>query len=447
MTARRTLKIIWLVLAFLFIATSLYEGYLVIPGVSNHSVFSILQRAFLILAPAAVIYAIWRGERTGLFSLVVLTGWLIIVGLTFLAFSPHTYYYEYYVWSQIGGYLLVLTLWVLGRYRRWFYSVVMAAIPIYVIATIILSIYEIATAHHLPQSREGGPHPTHIPTAFYYDPNNLGTAIALILPFVVLLGIVIKNRGMVWLSMILSLFMVYVLYKSGSRGGELALIIDLIVLAVVLPRPYRRIAQVLLAAGVLVFAGLIVALQAAPHNAQLPFALQKIAHIVHLFGAPRQAPGPGSVTIREALYLSGWHGLLTHPWGMGPRGAERYYRYWLTHHSPYNTYGIIDAHNMWLEVAMDFGFPGLILYVSFYVSLLIGLIRLLKQSSPWFQYYAAAGLAALIGFILGSLSPSSVMIGFNVMWMVYGISLGAFVLAHHQTTELPRYQFRSKKIF
>ncbi len=434
----------WSALAWLFVATSLYEGYLIIPGLSNHSIFSLLARAFLLLAPAGALLAIARGARRGLVPLAILTAWLIVVGLTYLLVSPHQYYEQYYVWSQLGGYLLVLSLWVLGRHGAWLKAVVMGALPLYLLATIALSLYEVATAHHLAQSREGGLHPTHIPTAFYYDPNNLGVAIALLLPFVVLATMAVPKRWMAAVSGLFALLLLYVLYATGSRGGELALVIDLIVLAFVLPRPYRRYAQVSLAVVAVLLAGAILVLQAIP-TSHLPFALQKISHIAHLtrFLHPT---GPSSVGIRKALYESGWQGLLTHPWGMGPRGAERYFQYWLTHHSPYNTYGVIDAHNMWLEVAMDFGFEGIALYVAFYVLLIRSAIRLLSATDRFPQYLGSASLAALIGFILGSLSPSSVMIGYNVMWVVYGIVLGGLGTLDNPSDPHPegRYQFRGR---
>jgi O-antigen ligase len=193
-----------------------------------------------------------------------------------------------------------------------------------------------------------------------------------------------------------------------------------------------------LAALVVGLAAVVAALQTVP-LARLPFALQKMARLVHVFELFRHTPAghPSSVGIRLALYLSGLHGFLAHPWGMGPRGAMLYYRYQLAHHSPWNTYGVMDPHNMWLEVAMNFGFIGFILYVGFYAGLMVQLFRLTAHADPWVRYLAISCFSALFGFILGSLSPSSVFIGFDIMWVVYGLALGAVVLSREPSQARP----------
>ncbi len=430
---RQYLGVVWRILLALYISTSLYEGYLTIPGLGPHSVFSLIQRVLVFTLPFVVLYMVIRGDRRLIVPLVSLTLWLFLVGITFIADSPHTYYYFYYVWSQVGGYLLVLSFWYLALYPEWLRWTLRLAIPIYFSATMVLSLWEIKTAHHLAQSRENGLHPTHIPTAFYFDPNNLGTALALMLPFIVFLGILWRRRWVYWVSAVLTLVGLFVLYKTGSRGGELALVLDLAALPVVLRGRSRTIALSILGLIVVVMVAAIVSLQSLPSTAHLPFALVKLKHMVDLLNfSPHKVTahrGPGSVMIRLALLKSGLHALSLHPMGLGPRGAERYYAYWLHHPSPYNTYGIIDAHNMWLENAIDFGWAGLALYALFYFWVLIGLFRLINHHDPMIRFVTTAGVPALFGFILGSLSPSSVMIGFNVMWVVYGMGVAAISLS------------------
>jgi O-antigen ligase len=181
-----------------------------------------------------------------------------------------------------------------------------------------------------------------------------------------------------------------------------------------------------------------------PPTTHLPFALVKLKHMVDLLHfkphAVTATHGPGSVMIRLALLHSGLRALSHHPFGLGPRGAERYYTYWLHHPSPYNTYGVVDAHNMWLENAIDFGWIGLLLYTVFYAWLLQGLYKIGQHHDPYVRYVAIAGFSALSGFVLGSLSPSSVMIGFNVMWVVFGMAVSAISLAQISQKRGGRYQ-------
>ncbi len=89
---------------------------------------------------------------------------------------------------------------------------------------------------------------------------------------------------------------------------------------------------------------------------------------------------------------------------------------------------------------MDFGWLGLGLYTLFYGLLLTGLYRLRHHSDHTLRYISWAGFTALMGFVVGSLSPSSVMIGFNIMWIVYGLALMALYQNTHLRNSASRYR-------
>lgn len=430
LTQKKSLQWTWLILIALYILSAPFEGYLVIPGFHGHSLVSLLQRLLLIPLPVITLYTIiqYKDYRT-IWPLGIITAWLIWVLMTFLAFSPHTYYYLYYTWEQIAGFLLILSFWYLARFPIFSRITTISSLLIYYVVTLIVSFWEIRTAHHLGHSSEGGLHPQPIPTAFFYGPNHLGAALALMFPFVLFLFLLKPSARSIVLSGVMSLGGLYVLYKTGSRGGELALFMEFFGLVIILPRRYKPYAMISL--GILL-AVLVTGLWYVTHlpaQDKLPFALEKFRHLAHLFHptfhkvTPTQ--GPGSLQIRLALLESGYHALLHHPWGLGPRGAERYYLYYVHHKSPYNTYGVIDAHNMWLEIAIDFGWLGIGLYIIFYSMLLRGLYRLRQHPDPVLRYLSWAGFISLIGFLIGSVSPSSVMIGFNIMWIVYGMAIMA----------------------
>lgn len=434
LTAKNWLQPVWLALIALYIISAPFEGYIVVPGFAGHSVVSLLQRILVVPLPLYAAYRIFKGDGLNTrWLLAVLTGWLIWVLATFAAFSPHTYYYIYYTWEQIAGFLLVLGLWSLASRPGWAKWTALATLMLYYLATLAVSEWEIRTAHHLGHSSEGGAHPQHIPTAFFYGPNHLGAALALLLPFIFLMAYLARSRAAFLATGLLTLAGIYILYKTGSRGGELALFLEAAALPLVLPRPYKRYALIAIGLAAALFLGLLFYVQSLPQTAALPFALTKLRHIADLFQyRPHKVTpthGPGSLTIRLALLQSGIHALLQHPWGLGPRGAERYYLYYVHHKTPYNTYGVIDAHNMWLEIAIDFGWLGIGLFVLFYAGLLTGLYRLRAAADPFQRYLAWSGFSALTGFIIGSVSPSSVMIGFNVMWIVYGLAVMALAWA------------------
>ncbi len=435
--AKKWLEPLWLSLIALYVISAPFEGYVVVPGFHGHSVVSLLQRILVIPLPLFVAYlVIFKRQRILALPLAIITLWLAWVLVTFVFFSPHSYYYLYYTWEQIAGFLLILAFWVLARHPAWAKWTVLGTLALYYLATIAVSIWEIQTRHHLGHSSEGGPHPQAIPTAFFYGPNHLGAAMALMLPFIFLMAYLAKSRLAVAASGLATLVGLYILYKTGSRGGEVALVVEAVALPFVLPHPYKRYALSALGIAAVLGVAAILYLQSLPVSAHLPFALLKLKQIGDLFHyAPHKVTptrGPGSMAIRIALLQSGWHALTQHPWGLGPRGAERYYLFYVHHKSPYDTYGVIDAHNMWLEIAIDFGWLGISLYLAFYGLLLTGLYRMRQAPDRFVRYLAWAGFSALTGFIIGALSPSSVMIGFNIMWIVYGIGMVAIALSRRQ---------------
>ena len=427
----RTIRGIWLTLIALYILTAPFEGYWIVPGFHGHSWVSLFQRILLIPLPVVTMYCVVRyKDRFTIFPLGLITVWIIWVLFTFALFSPHTYYYLYYTWEQIAGFLLILSFWYLARFRDFSRVATISSLIIYYLATLAVSLCEIRTAHHLGASSE---HNVAIPTAFFYGPNHLGAALALIVPFVTLLFLLNRSRWVLALSILLSLAGIYILYKTGSRGGELALLVEAVAFAAILPRRWRSYALAVMGALLVITGAALVFVAHLPATEKLPFALEKFRHLIHIFN-PSFSPvtpsrGPGSFQIRLALLESGFRALWHHPWGLGPRGAERYYAYYVHHKSPYNTYGVIDAHNMWLEIAIDFGWLGLILYTAFYGVLLAGLYRLRRHADLFLRYISWAGFPALAGFVIGSLSPSSVMIGFNIMWFVYGLAVMALYQA------------------
>jgi O-antigen ligase len=90
--------------------------------------------------------------------------------------------------------------------------------------------------------------------------------------------------------------------------------------------------------------------------------------------------------------------------------------------------GIGDLHNWWLEVYVESGIPGLLLFLGFFVALFLGLVRRARAATDPFVRYLAVGTAAsLAGFVLGALGPSSAL-SFAPMWALYGLGLAVLAL-------------------
>ena len=80
-------------------------------------------------------------------------------------------------------------------------------------------------------------------------------------------------------------------------------------------------------------------------------------------------------------------------------------------------------------VLVDTGIVGLFLYAWLYVYMFVGNIRVARRThDPWLRYLGLAGALALLGFLAGSLGPSSA-IHFAPMWITFGLCLTTIVLA------------------
>ena len=142
--------------------------------------------------------------------------------------------------------------------------------------------------------------------------------------------------------------------------------------------------------------------------------------------------GTGSGAVRDALLNDGLAIVgETNGLGVGAGNAETRVR------ALADFPGVANLHNWWLEVLVDGGVVGLALYLLFFWTLLSGQARAARRSDdPLVRYMSLAGALSLIGWITGSLGPSTA-IHFAPMWIMFGLGMGALVLAR-QGGQLPR---------
>ena len=142
--------------------------------------------------------------------------------------------------------------------------------------------------------------------------------------------------------------------------------------------------------------------------------------------------GTGSGAVRDALLNDGLAIVgETNGLGVGAGNAETRVR------ALADFPGVANLHNWWLEVLVDGGIVGFALYLIFFWTLLRGQARAARRSDdPLVRYMSLAGALSLIGWIVGSLGPSTA-IHFAPMWIMFGLGMGALVLAR-RAGELPR---------
>jgi O-antigen ligase len=91
--------------------------------------------------------------------------------------------------------------------------------------------------------------------------------------------------------------------------------------------------------------------------------------------------------------------------------------------------GVANLHNWWLEVLVDGGIVALVLYLLFYLTLFRRQLRVARaHRDPLVRYMGLAGSLSLLGWVIGSIGPSTA-IHFAPMWIMFGLGMGTLVLA------------------
>ena len=276
---------------------------------------------------------------------------------------------------------------------------------------------EALTGYHLQSSVGAHGGKRHIATGFFYNPNDLATFIAICWPFL-LFGLLLTRRF--WQRALLLLLMalgLFALAFTGSRSGMIGVAMTtLLTGGFVVARKWVRHRGLLLAVGVVV---LIVAVGVAFNTSQSALLRQFQVQSLDTSAQKAQVTGGNSATARFGLTHAGLR-VAADYWfmGVGPGNAENQVR--LQPGAPAN---FANLHDWWLEVFVVGGAPGLIVYVLLYAALLTASFRVALRSTDRFtRVLGAATGIALIGYIVGSLGPSTVL-SFTPMWILFGLAI------------------------
>lgn len=134
----------------------------------------------------------------------------------------------------------------------------------------------------------------------------------------------------------------------------------------------------------------------------------------------KYSDGVGSDATRLNLIKNGLFFLVnTFGFGTGAGNIE----YWMMNSSIYNTSGLVNIHNWWMEILVAYGLIVFIMYIGFYVKLLLHLIRKFKMSNNEIDHSISLGIAfSMVGFIIGSISSSS-NLNNEWLWVFWAIAI------------------------
>ncbi|WP_170839695.1 O-antigen ligase family protein [Lihuaxuella thermophila] len=304
---------------------------------------------------------------------------------------------------------------------------------------------------HLPPSRAETGQAT--VTSVFTNQNDLATCITLAFPFVAtalfMLKLKRKHKLLIYVIGVLSM---YVLLATGSRSNTLfALPLAALVLLIALPFAIDRkkltwknigkgIAAIL--AGAVIVQAMSVAFLSDEAREK---TRTKLRGTVDFFKDMQQ--GPWSVEEREEEFIRGATGesptnrknlilngiyflQKSHYMGVGPGNIEA-----LMPEGPKKVTKR-NLHNWWLEILVNFGVIIFVLYMALYFWLLWRLWKLVglknsPETSPLVRWGAVSSLAALIGYFVGGVAPSTA-IHFTPMWISYGLALAVVILGELQ---------------
>jgi teichuronic acid biosynthesis protein TuaE len=269
-----------------------------------------------------------------------------------------------------------------------------------------------------------------VPTVFFYNPNNYGFVISLIL-----LGFVAKvyfsrSKKDIIINLIVIILAQINLIFTRSRTAWVtvigAIVFILIFFMVTLEKKLilKCFLSLFLILGI--FLGLSKIPQLGPYygkmrelsipsvesNKNTPASEVKDESADNI-----ELGGTGSVNVRATLIVDVVEGVFKEKnyFGFGLGNTTEYYR------KLNNTGGIVDAHNWWVEVLGDFGIVGFSLFLVFYVILFIKKAILFKKSKEDKKYYIL-GMVLIVSTAVLVFGPSSVY-AFIPFWLVNSLAI------------------------
>lgn len=322
--------------------------------------------------------------------------------------------------ALMTGLMLAIPIAASSRRRlAWF----LGALGLTFALAVLVALAEIATGMRLPTSALANRVGAFAATSFFGNQNNFATYLALALPYLLVLPVVARDVRLRALGLAGAVVAIALILFSGSKANLIATGIILVGMLVVLALdPAMR--RAFIAAVVVVGAALVLIVPSMFGAGIVPLPEQAVAKLDFSTLLAQVQSGTGSGAVRTSLLERGL-GIAadTGGVGVGAGGAEDVVR------AQQGYEGVANLHNWSLEVLVDTGVIGLGLLVALYAYMLAGNLRVARRTpDPWLRYMGLAGGLALLGFIAGSLGPSTA-IHFAPMWITFGLCLTTIVLA------------------
>lgn len=384
-------RILLLALWALFIARAFVQGKLTVP-VGAMKRYMLFLAFWIVYAVSSLAWAASKGDA--------------IRHITFLSMGVSVIFFAVYYFRTREDLKRLYWIW-LGVF----------------VILVLLGFWEHLTGQHLPVSgyseerlRLLAPRVAaevrNIPTGVFDNPNDYAAFLALSLPFI--LGFIRYNSKqwfrLIAIGIVLASF--YLIVVTGSRANLLAVLFEIAFLFLFLTKVSQK-ARLLLVSSLAL--GLAFVLLPSPSRTIVSKVVEQLGSI------PAQIiTGTGSAAIRLNLARNGLDFLYrTAGFGVGAGNAG----YWMANLPRYDTAGVLNPHNWWLEILIDYGIFVFVGYVVVYIAIVLRLFRYWHRTVDLKERMIAESLLlAFIGFSVASISSSSIM-AFKPNWMLFAFAL------------------------
>lgn len=317
---------------------------------------------------------------------------------------------------------LMLAIPVAASNRRrlaWF----LGALGIAFAVAVVVAFAEITTGIRLPTSALAERVGAFAATSFFGNQNNFATYLSLTLPYLLVLPVVVRDLRLRLLGAIGAICAIGFILVSGSKANLVAVGIILLGLLAVLATD-RTMRRGLTRGLVLVSVALLLIIPSLFGRGIVPLPDQAVTKLDFGTLTAQVESGSGSGAVRRTLLGTGIDLVIeSRGVGVGAGNAEAAVRETAGYE------GVANLHNWTLEVLVDTGIVGFVLYAALYVFMLVGNLRVARRTTdPWLRYMGLAGALALLGFLMGGLGPSTA-IHFAPMWITFGLCLTTIVMA------------------
>ena len=268
-----------------------------------------------------------------------------------------------------------------------------------------------------------------IPTVFFYNPNNYGVYLIMLMSFILPFIAYNRPKGQTRLFWVIQLVALLNLIFCTSRTSYITMLLTLVgfIVFFMFTKEWHKLRRVVVVgmATLIVFYSLSFMPSMSIYYGKFndtPFLNMLSLHKKVVTQPIAQFEEEGSTGERLTIIKDIVSGVVKdgHLQGFGVNNTAIYLK------EIGNTHGIVNPHSLWFEVLGDFGVGIFLYFIFIYLSLLWDLLKVYRESIKNGQYgltsyLTISLLCALGGFILTAFAPSSV-ISFPQMWLLYGLA-------------------------